>query len=138
MSYLEVSVTILIVAFLVFVFFSIPSLLQIRKTAEEIAVTLRALNESLPGILRNLERITANVNDATATVNREVEDLSNSFRKLQRSILFLSDMGRVVQNGARVPLLNTITTMGAVVKGVRAFVSVMSEKNDRPGRPPKK
>jgi uncharacterized protein YoxC len=135
--YLEIAVTILCVAFLLFVFFSIPSLLQIRKTAEAIAVTLQALNENLPGILRNLEGITAHVNEATSTLNRQVEELSDSFRKLQRTVVFLSDMGRAVQAGAQTPLLKTITTMAAVAKGVRVFLSVMSEKSDRSGSPPK-
>jgi len=136
--FLEIVVTIMAVAFLLFALFSIPSLLQIRRTAEAIAVTLQALNENLPGILRNLEHITANINQATFTVNRQVEDLSDSFRKLQRTVTFLADLGQIVQAGVRIPFLNTLTSLAAVVKGVRVFLSVLYEKNEQPGRSPKK
>jgi uncharacterized protein YoxC len=136
--FLEIVVTIMAVAFLLFALFSIPSLLQIRRTAEAIAVTLQALNENLPGILRNLEHITANINQATVTVNRQVEELSDSFRKLQKTLNFLADMGQIVQTGIRVPFLNTLTSLAAVVKGVRVFLSVLYEKHELLDRSPKK
>jgi uncharacterized protein YoxC len=134
----EIVVTILGIAFVLFAIFSIPPLLQLRKTAKAMAVTLQTLNENLPGILRNLESITANVNETTLTVNRQVEELSDLFRKLHRQVIFLSDMGRIVQAGARIPVLNTLTTLSALVKGVSVFLNVMNEKSDRPGSPPKK
>jgi uncharacterized protein YoxC len=136
--FLEIVVTIMAVAILLFALFAIPSLLQIRRTAEAVAVTLKTLNEHLPGILRNLERITADINQAAITVNRQVEDLSDSFRKLQRMVTFLADMGQIVQAGVRIPFLNTLTSLAAVVKGVRVFLSVLSEKGELPGRSPKK
>jgi uncharacterized protein YoxC len=136
--FLEIVVTIMAVAILLFALFAIPSLLQIRRTAEDVAVTLKTLNEHLPGILRNLEHITADINQAAVTVNRQVEDLSDSFRKLQRMVTFLADMGQIVQAGVRIPFLNTLTSLAAVVKGVRVFLSVLSEKSEFPGRSPKK
>lgn len=136
--FLEIVVTIMAVAILLFALFAIPSLLQIRRTAEAVAVTLKTLNEHLPGILRNLERITADINQAAITVNRQVEDLSDSFRKLQRMVTFLADMGQIVQAGVRIPFLNTLTSLAAVVRGVRVFLSVLSEKSEFPGRSPKK
>ncbi len=136
--FLEIVVTIMAVAFLLFALFSIPSLLQIRRTAEAVAVTLQALNENLPGILRNLEHITANINQATFTVNRQVEDLSDAFRKLQKTVTFLASLGQIIQTGARIPFLNTLMSLTAVVKGVRVFLSVLSEKGDLPCRSPKK
>ena len=135
---LELAVFILSVAFLLFALFSIPSLLQIRKTAETIATTLQTLNENLPGILKNLENITTNINQATITVNRQIEDLSNSFRKLQKTIGFLADMGQIVQAGVRIPFLNTMTSLAAVAKGVRVFLSVLNAKRELPGSPAKK
>jgi len=136
--FLEIVVTIMAVAILLFALFSIQSLLQIRRTAEAIAVTLQALNENLPGILRNIEQITANINQAAVTVNRQVENLSDSFRKLQRTVTFVADMSQIVQAGVRIPFLNTLTSLAAVVKGVRVFLSVLSEKSEPSGSPPKK
>ena len=135
---LELGVFILSVAFLLFALFSIPTLLQIRKTAETIATTLQALNENLPTILKNLEDITTNINSATLTVNRQIEDLSYSFRKLQKTIGFLADMGQIVQAGVRIPFLNTLTSLVAVAKGVRVFLSVLNAKRELPSCPAKK
>lgn len=135
---LDISVFILSIAFLLIALFSIPSLLQIRKTAETIAMTLRTLNENLPVILKNLEAITTHVNQATSAVNRQIDELSDSFRKLQKTIGFLADLGQIVQAGVRIPFLNTLISLAAVAKGVRVFLSVLSEKSDLPGSPPKK
>jgi len=135
---LELGVFILSIAFLLFALFSIPSLLQIRKTAETIATTLQALNENLPAILKNLEDITTNINQATTTVNRQMEDLSHSFMKLQKTIGFLADMGQIVQAGVRIPFLNTLTSLAAVAKGVRVFISVLNAKRELPGSHPMK
>lgn len=131
--FLEILVTFMAVAFLLFALFLIPTLLQIRRTAEAIAVTLQALNENLPGILKNLERITANINQATFTVNRQVEQLSDSFRKFQKTVAFLADMSLIVRTDVLSPLLNTVKSLAAVVKGVRVFLSVVSEKSDSSG-----
>jgi uncharacterized protein YoxC len=136
--FMEIGVFILSIAFMLFALFSIPSLLQIRKTAEIIATTLQALNENLPGILKNLEGITTNLNQATFTMNRQIEDLSYSFRKLQKTIGFLADLGKIVQAGVRIPFLNTLTSLAAVAKGVRVFLSVLNARRELPGSPPKK
>jgi len=135
---LEISVFILSIAFLLFALFSIPSLLQIRRTAEAIATTLRTLNENLPVILRNLEDITTHVSQATFAVNRQIGELSDSFRKLQKTVGFLSDLSQIVQAGVRIPFLNALTSLAAVAKGVRVFLSVLNAKSDLPGSPPKK
>lgn len=135
--FMEIGVFVLSIAFLLFALFSIPTLLQIRKTAETIATTLQALNEKLPVILKNLEDITANMNQATLAVNRQIEDLSHSFRKLQKTIGFMSDLGQIVQAGVRIPFLNTLTSLAAVAKGVRVFLSVLNAKRELPGSPTK-
>jgi uncharacterized protein YoxC len=135
--FLEIGVFILSIAFLLFALFSIPTLMQLRKTAESIAATLQALNENLPGILQNLEGITNNINQATVMVNHQIEDLSHSFRKLQRTMGFLADLGQIVQAGVRIPFLNTLTSLVAVAKGVRVFLGVLNAKHELPGSPPK-
>jgi len=126
--FLEIGVFILSIAFLLFAIFSIPLLMQIRRTAEAIALTLQTLTDNLPGILKNLEEITANINQVSGTVNRHMEDLSDSFRKMQRTVFFLADLGHVIQQGVRIPFLNTLTSLAAVLKGVRVFLSVLNAK----------
>jgi uncharacterized protein YoxC len=135
---LEISVFILSIAFLLFALFSIPSLLQIRKTAETLAATLQTLNENLPVILKNIEAITTHVNQVTSVVNRQIDELSDSFRKLQKTVVFISELGQIVQTGVLVPFLNTLTSLAAAAKGVRVFLNVLTAKSDLPDSPPKK
>lgn len=66
---LEISMVILSIVVLLVAAFSIPFLLQIWRTTKSITETLHMLNQSLPGILRNLEEITTTINRATHTVN---------------------------------------------------------------------
>jgi uncharacterized protein YoxC len=73
--FLEISVAILSIVFLLIAVLSVPFLLQIWRTAKGITTTLHMLNESLPGILKNLEEITTNINKATHTVNEQIEGL---------------------------------------------------------------
>ena len=136
--FLEIMITIMAVAILLLVLFAIPSLLQVRRTAEAVAVTMQALNESLPGILKNLESITANIHQATVAVNRRVEELSDSLRQLQNTLAFLADLGRIARTSLRIPFLNSLTSLAAFVKGVSVFLSVLSEKSDLPGSFPNK
>ena len=136
--FLEIVVTIMAVAFLLVALFAIPPLLQIRRTAETIAVTLRTLNEHLPGILKNLENITTNINQTTSMVNHQLDDLSYSFRKLQKIISFLVDLGQIVQANIRIPFFNSLTSLAAIAKGVRVFLSVLTEKSESPGSPQRK
>lgn len=127
--YLEITVTIMAVAFLLLAAFAIPSLLQIRRTAETLAATLRTLNENLPAILRNLEHITASIDQATVTAARRIDSLSDALGKLQQNVIVLSELGRLVRTGVRHPLLGALTSLAAVIKGVRVFLTVLSEKN---------
>lgn len=135
---LDIGVFILSIAVLLFALFSIPSLLQIRRTAETVATTLKTLNENLPVILKNLEAITTHVSQTTATVNRQIDELSESFRKLQKTMLFLAEVGQIVQAGFRTPALNIVSSLAAVAKGVRVFLSVLSGKSDSHDSPPRK
>ncbi len=136
--FLEIVVTIMAVAFLLVALFSIPSLLQIRRTAETIEATLRTLNENLPGILKNLENITVDINQTTCMVNHQLDELSSSFRKLQKTIGFLADMGQIVQANVRIPFFNSLTSLAAIAKGVLVFLSVLTEKSKLPGNSQRK
>jgi uncharacterized protein YoxC len=136
--FLEISLFILSTALLLIAFFSIPSLLQIRRTAAAIAVTLQALNDHLPGILRNLEEMTSQLNQATSAMNRQIEDLSHAFMKLQKTVNFLADLGQIVHAGLRLPFLNSLNTGTAIVKGVRVFLSILTSRPPLPGSALKK
>ena len=120
----ESSVVILSVVFLLIAGFSVPFLLQIWRTAKSMTTTLHMLNESLPGILKNLEEITTNINKATLTVNEQIEGLSLVARRIQGLLGIVSDIENILHVGARLPILRSVRNAFAVLTGVRVFMKV--------------
>ncbi len=55
--YLEIGLIIFGIALLLLVLFCIPILLKLWRAASDVTVTLQALNERLPAILKNMEEI---------------------------------------------------------------------------------
>jgi len=122
---LEISVVILSIVFLLIVALSIPSLLQILRTARSITETLHMLNKNLPGILRNLEEITINVNKATHTVNEHIEGLSLVAKRVQGFLGIIMDIESLLRAGIGLPILRTLRNAIAAVKGIKAFLKVL-------------
>ena len=122
--FLEISVAILSIVFLLIAALSIPFLLQIWRTAKGITETLHMLNESLPGILKNLEEITTNINKATHTVNEQIEGLSLLARRIQGLMSIVLDVENILRAGVRFPVFKTLRNALAVATGVKAFMKV--------------
>jgi uncharacterized protein YoxC len=122
--FLEISVAILSIVFLLIAVLSIPFLLQIWRTAKGITTTLHMLNESLPGILKNLEEITTNINKATHTVNEQIEGLSLVAGRIQGLMRIVLDVENILRAGVRLPVFKTLRNALAVATGVKAFMKV--------------
>ena len=122
--FLEGSVVILSILFLLIAVFSVPFLLQLLRTAKSMTATLHMLNESLPGILKNLEEITTNINKATRTVNEQIEGLSLVARRIQGLLGIVSDIENILHVGARLPILRSVRNAFAVLTGAKVFLKV--------------
>jgi uncharacterized protein YoxC len=127
--YLEIFLMIFGIAILLLVALCIPILLQIGRTAKDLTVTLETLNQSLPAILKNLEDITTNINSSTSAVNREVQNFTHT---VDRFNLVISDIVDDVQHIAplamKLPIMQKIKNVVAIVKGIRVFVDVFLAK----------
>ena len=129
MTTMEIILIILGVFFLLFAVFSIPFLIQIWRTAKGMAETLDILNRDLPVIMRNLEEITTNINRTTTTVQRQVAELSLTLRRVQGIVGVFLGVGEVLRCRMRFPFARTVMTSLAVVKGVRTFVGVLTDRS---------
>ena len=109
-------------AFLILAGFALPVLLQVLKTARSMAHTLQLLNQSLPGILKNLEEITEGINRTTAAVHRQVEELSVTVKKVQGTVSILVGLEEILRRGFRLSFLRTFSMGLAVARGVRVFM----------------
>ncbi len=121
----NLAIVLITVAVLLVAAFIIPVLLQLQRTAKSMSKTLQLLNASLPGILKNLEEITANANRATKIVTREVEELSLTLRKVQGTLSLLLGVEEVVRRNLHLAFSKRVRTSIAVVKGVRVFLDYL-------------
>ncbi len=121
---------ILLIAFAVLLVaaFSIPVLLQLQRTAKSMSLTLQLLNQNLPGILKNVEEMTANANRTTTIVAREVEDLSLTIRKLQGTLGLIVGVEEIVRRNLHLAFGHKVRTSIAVVKGARVFLDHLLSK----------
>jgi hypothetical protein len=127
MMYLEIGLILFGIALLLLVLFCIPILLKLWRAASDITVTLQALNERLPAILKNMEEISTNINDSTTAINREVQkysDTANRFHMVMTDVVGGMELIKpfVIQS----PMYRKITNILAVTKGVRVFLSVLT------------
>ena len=73
----ETSLFILCLAVVVLVAFTIPVLLQLRRTVRNLDVTITTLNQDLPQILKNVDFITDNIRQSVHAVRATVEETIN-------------------------------------------------------------
>jgi len=117
---------ILSVVFLLFAGLCVPFLLQILRTAREMATTLRLLNQRLPLIMRNLEEITTNVNRTSTTVHRQVAEISLTIRRIQGIVGVFLGLEEVLRRRLSFPFVRALQTPMAVGRGVRVFIDSLT------------
>ena len=97
------------------------------------ATALETLNQSLPEILKNLEDISKNINNATIMIHKEVEGLAVLGSKI-RSILEITETAeRILRWGIKPPLVEIYRTLRGVLKGVQVFFDVLSSRHGDSG-----
>jgi uncharacterized protein YoxC len=116
------------ITFLVLVGFSIPFFLQLWRVAKDLGLTLKTLNQNLPGIMKNLEEITAKVNLTTTTVHRRVEDLSLTLQKIQGTLNLLVAAEEILRSGIHHSFVRKVRTSAAIAKGIRVFLDHVVSK----------
>ena len=114
------------VVFLLIAGLCIPFLIQILRTAREMALTLRLFNQRLPLIMKNLEEITTNINQTSTTVHRQVAEISLTLRRIQGIVDVFLGFEEVLRRRISFPFARTFRTSMAVGKGVRVFIDSLT------------
>ena len=127
--YLEIGFVFFGVALLLLVLFCIPLLLKLWRAANDVTITLKVLNERLPAILKNMEDISANINQSTTAINEQVEKYAETSRRVQTLIQqMVSGAELLTPLAIRTPAFQKITEAIALVKGARVFFNVLRGK----------
>ena len=118
-------------ALLLLVLFCIPILLKLWRAASDVTVTLQALNERLPVILKNLEEISTNINNSTMAINDEVQKcaaMSDRFRAVMNEVV--NGIELITPFAVKSPLFRKLTEVIALVKGVKVFLGVLTGRQE--------
>jgi uncharacterized protein YoxC len=127
--YLEIGLIVFGIALLLLVLFCIPILLKLWRAASDVTVTLQALNERLPVILKNMEEISTNINHSTSAINSEVQKYAAVSQRLQTVMSDLVGGIELISPLAmRSPVFRKVTDAVAMAKGVRVFLNVLTGK----------
>jgi uncharacterized protein YoxC len=124
----EISLLLIAIAFVLLIAFTIPTIIQIRRTAKKAELTTSILNQNLPGILANLDQITTNLTQTTQTVYEQVEGLKNVVDKFNYIADDVVDFERSIRAEIEIPIMETVNTISAVIKATRAFLEVLRIK----------
>jgi len=126
---METGLILIGVALLLLVIFSIPILWKLWRAANDVTVTLQALNERLPAILKNMEEISANINQSTTAINQSVQDYAVTVRRLHEVMGTVANGLEIFSPLAlRMPLFRTVASVIPLVKGFSVFLNVLTGK----------
>lgn len=114
------------VVFLLIAGLCVPFLIQILRTAREMALTLRLFNQRLPLIMKNLEEITTNINQTSTTIHRQVAEISLTLRRIQGIVGVFLGLEEVLRRRMSFPFARTLRTSMAVGRGVRVFIDCLT------------
>ncbi len=124
---METGLIVIGVALLLLVVLSIPILLKLWRAANDVTVTLQALNERLPSILKNMEEISANINQSTTAINQSVQDYAVTVRRLHEVMGTVANGLEIFSPLAlRMPLFRTVASVIPLVKGFSVFLNVLT------------
>jgi uncharacterized protein YoxC len=125
----QISVLIASLAFLLLVIFIVPTLIQIRRTARDAEITIKSVNQNLPGILTNIDEITTNITQATQSVHRNIDGLKEVINKLQLVADDIVQFEQTIRQEIEPPILNTLGTLSGIGKGLKTFMEVSRRRS---------
>ncbi|HEY6192159.1 MAG TPA: DUF948 domain-containing protein [Bacteroidota bacterium] len=103
----------------------ITVIVRIRNILTVVEQDVRELTSKALPVFENLEVITDKVKNITESIDEQVEVVRHSINSIREVADNVVDFERRVQERLEEPVLETIGTIAAVFKGVRAFVTRM-------------
>ena len=126
---LEIGLLILVIILILLIIFCIPILLQIWRVSKDLTITLQTINQNLPTIMKNMEEITANVNNSMSLMNKKIQSFSDT---TNRSGMVLNDIIDNIQYFAplamKLPVFSSFKNIFAVLKGISVFMDALLKK----------
>ncbi|MFI5252273.1 MAG: hypothetical protein ACHQQQ_07590 [Bacteroidota bacterium] len=98
---------------------------RVQQIFTNIERDIREMSEKISPVFTNLEAITAKFRNITDGMSDDFEMVRFSLRSLRDAIESIVDFEQRVQQKIEEPVLQTVTTFTAFLKGIRTFLQVM-------------
>ena len=100
----------------------ITVLIRVRGILTEVEHDFKEMSSKAIPVFENLEVITNKVRNVSENIDEQVEMVKNSIRSVKEIADSIVDFERRVQNRIEEPVLETVSVLAALFKGVRTFV----------------
>jgi uncharacterized protein YoxC len=101
----------------------ISVLVRVRGILTIVEEDIKELSAKAIPVLENLETITEKIKNVTENIDEQVESVKESINAVKRIADNIVSFELKVQDRIEEPVLETIGTIAAVIKGVRMFVA---------------
>lgn len=122
---MTISIIVIAAIMVVAVIFSIPVLLQIRRTAQQVEKTIEAARMQMVPLSHDLTVISQNVNGILQSIHRQVDRLEESVTTVRDSAERLREFEEDMLYRLEVPLIEISTLLSAVSRGVETFFRML-------------
>lgn len=121
----QVSLLIVSIAFLILVAFLLPTIMQVRKTAQQVEIISADLHQNLPETLANLNEITGNLSQMVSYGKRRMEVLGEAVDDVRSMVDDIVHFERELKTRIENPIMETLSTLTALVKAIRSFAEAL-------------
>ncbi len=100
-------------------------LIRLRNVLAVVEEDVREVSAKAIPVLENLEVITEKVKNVAESIDEQVESVKDSIHSVKEIAENIVRFERDIQERIEQPVLETVGTLAAIIKGVRTFVARM-------------
>ena len=127
---LGLSALIFALAVLALVGFLIPTIMELRRSLQQVERTTAHLNAHLPEIVSNLHDITDNVSEITEMGREQLEGVGETVDHVRQSVERVTHIERRLRRQVT-PILQVVGTLSASARAPQAFLTVIRHRDGR-------
>ena len=105
--------------------FLVLSLIRLKSVLSNIEENIKMVTERAMPVLENIDYITERLKNISDNIDDQVMVVRESVGSLREVVDNVVDFERKIQSRIEGPILDTVSTAAAVVKGVKTFVERM-------------
>ena len=127
----EISALIGALAILILVAFTVPAIIQLKRSLKKVEEVTADLNGHLPNIMANLDNITTDLSKIMTAGREQVKVLETAVEDVKGLVDDVVGMERKIKRQLDSPLIRTIGTVAAAVKAAQVFMNVIGSRKKR-------